>query len=356
MNRDPIVFRVDATTQSGWESYARCMVFAAALQRRRRPTYFLSQLEPSALAFNIKRAGHDWLDADAPVGTAEDLTETLQEVRRLKPAAVIVDAPNATEDYLAEIRSAGPLVVSMDHLATLRFPSQVIINPLLGPGSDAYSYQPGAQLLLGARFALIRPEVRRARPIRSQEPPQPFRMMLALGEDDPHRKTLDLARQLLGQSRIGQIDVVVRTQHPDREALEALAATHPGRLELAGEGADLTGRLSRCHFALTGGSGISIELACVGIPQLVLVQSEGYWPTAQRLEEEGAATCLGWHESVSAGTIRQAIQNLLGDPLERQSMARCGRQLIDGRGPDRLVTGVEVMLHRPRYAGLQEAA
>jgi hypothetical protein len=80
---------------------------------------------------------------------------------------------------------------------------------------------------------------------------------------------------------------------------------------------------------------------------LLIVQNELHWPTAQRLEEEGAATCLGWHESVSAATIRTAVQNLLTDPLERQAMARCGRKLIDARGPDRFVTALEVLLHRP---------
>jgi spore coat polysaccharide biosynthesis predicted glycosyltransferase SpsG len=90
----------------------------------------------------------------------------------------------------------------------------------------------------------------------------------------------------------------------------------------------------------------------------LIVHSEPHWPTAQRLEEEGCATCLGWHESVSQTTIRQAVQNLLNDPLERQAMARCARKLIDGRGPDRLVTALEIMLHPSRLvgAGLAEAA
>jgi spore coat polysaccharide biosynthesis predicted glycosyltransferase SpsG len=92
------------------------------------------------------------------------------------------------------------------------------------------------------------------------------------------------------------------------------------------------------------------------VPQLVIVQAEMHWPTAQRLEEEGAAMCLGWHENVSAQTIRQAVQNLLDDPMDRQAMARCGRQLIDGRGPDRLVTALEVLLHPSRRVAFSEAA
>jgi spore coat polysaccharide biosynthesis predicted glycosyltransferase SpsG len=356
MNRDPILFRVDGTTRSGWERLARSQALAAALQRRRRPTYFLSQLEPESLALAIKRAGNEWLEADNSAGDDDDLTETVQEIRRLRPAAVVVDAPEVKEEYLASLRATGTLVVSMDHLANIRFPSRLVVNPLLGPGRDAYTIESGTQLLLGARYAIVRPEIRRVRPVRAQEPPQPFRALIALGDDDPNGQTAKLARLLLNVPKIERVDLVVRPQHPDLGALQELAQSAPERLAVATESADITARLGRCHFALTGGAAWSLELACIGVPQLVIVQAEAHWPTAQRLEEEGAATCLGWHESVSAQTIRLAIQNLLGDPLERQAMARCGRQLIDGRGPDRLVTALEVLLHPSRQIAMSEAA
>jgi spore coat polysaccharide biosynthesis predicted glycosyltransferase SpsG len=356
MTRDPILFRVDGTPRCGWERLSRCLVLAAALQRRRRPTYFLSRLEPAALALGIRRAGNEWLEADAPAGTSEDLAETIQELRRLRPAAVIVDAAEVAEEYLTSLGATGTLVVSLDHLASTRFPSRLVINPLLGPGRDAYSFDSGTQLLLGARYALVRPEVRRVRPARSQEPPQPFRAVIALGDDDPNRQTAALARQLAAITKMSRVDLIVRPQHPELAALQELAAANPERLSVAVETPDVTASIARCHFAISGGNAWSMELACVGVPQLLIVQSEAHWPTAQRLEEEGAGTCLGWHESVSSQTIRTAIQNLLGDSLERQAMARCGRQLIDGRGPDRLVTALEVLLHPSRQIALSEAA
>ncbi len=355
MNRDPILIRVDGTPRLGWEHLARCLTLAAALQRRRRPVYFLARLDPASLALTVKRGGNNWLEADAAAGTAEDLAEALQEVRRLRPAAVIVDAPEVQEDYLERLRAEGPMVVSLDNLAAVRFPSRLLINPLLGPGREAYEFGPSTQLLLGARYALVRSEIRRIRPLRSQEPPQPFRALVALG-DDPNNQCGELAKLLLNAPRIARVDVVVRPQHPDLTELQALAATCPERLDVVTEPPEVSARIARCHFAVTAGNTWSLELACVGVPQLSIVQSEAHWPTAQRLEEEGAAVCLGWHANVSAGTIRQAVQTLLSDAAERQAMARCGRQLIDGRGPDRLVTALEVLLHPSRQVQLNLAA
>jgi spore coat polysaccharide biosynthesis predicted glycosyltransferase SpsG len=356
MNRDPILFRVDGTTRSGWESLARCLSLAAALQRRRRPTYFLSQLDPVSLAFGIKRAATDWLEADAPAGTPEDLQETIQEIRRLNPAAVVVDSADAGEEYFEALRAIGVLVVAIDHLANRPLPARLVINPLLAPGREAYTLPRGSQLLAGPRYAIVRPEVRRSRPARAQEPPPPFRALIALGEDDPHGQTIELVQRLLAMSRLPHIDVVVRPSHPGLERLKDLAQQHAERIDVASEPAEVTARLSRCHFAISAGSSWSLELACVGVPQLLIVQSEAHWPTAQRLEEEGAATCLGWHESVSPQTIRQAIQNILSERLERQAMSRCGRLLIDARGLDRLVTALEVMLHPSREVAISAAA
>lgn len=356
MIRAPILFRVDAAPRPGWEHLSRCLTLAAAIQRRRRPAFFLSQIEPGSLGLTIKRGGNDWLEAGSPAGTADDLDELVQEVRRLRPAAVIVDSPDVKEEYLRTLRGTGVLVVSMDSLAHTGFCSHLIVNPLLGLGRESYEYALGTQVLLGERYALVRPEIRRQRPARAQEPPQPFRAIIALGDDDPHNQSGELAKCLLNCPKVGRVDVLVRSYHPDLDKLKALAESCPDRLEIVHEPGEVPFRIARCHFAVSAGNAWSLELACVGVPQILIVQSETHWPTAQRLEEEGAATCLGWQANVSTQTIRQAVADLLGDALERQAMARCGRKLIDGRGPDRLVTALEVLLHPSRYVQSAAAA
>ena len=96
--------------------------------------------------------------------------------------------------------------------------------------------------------------------------------------------------------------------------LQAVAASNPERLDVVCEPSEVPLRISRCHFAVTAGNNWSLELACVGVPQLIVVQAEVHWPTAQRLEEEGAATCLGWHGTVSSATVRQCGNRKNGCP------------------------------------------
>ena len=101
---DPILFRCDGTQERGWEPLYQCLSLAAALQRRRRGTHFLSYLDPLSLATVINRGNNDWQPAEQPLGSPGDLDATLARVRALNAAAIVVAGEGMTPDYLAELR------------------------------------------------------------------------------------------------------------------------------------------------------------------------------------------------------------------------------------------------------------
>ncbi|MBY0458680.1 MAG: polysaccharide biosynthesis protein, partial [Gemmataceae bacterium] len=86
--RGPILFRCDGTPGRGWEPFYQCLSLAAALQRRRRGTHFLSYLDPLSLATVINRGNNDWHAAETPVGEAGDLEATVAQARKINAAAV----------------------------------------------------------------------------------------------------------------------------------------------------------------------------------------------------------------------------------------------------------------------------
>jgi spore coat polysaccharide biosynthesis predicted glycosyltransferase SpsG len=347
MDRSPILFRCDANPQLGWEPFYQCLTYAAALQRRRRPAYFLGQVTPFPLLSQIVRGGNDYIPASHDVGTAEDCDETIREVRRLGAAAVIVNAPGVQEEYLRELSSTGTTVVVIDTEAKLRFPNRLVINPLLGRPLNHYDWERGTQMLLGERYAIVRSVFRRQRALRSGDPQGSHRGIIAFGEDDFAGQSLQRAQELLAASRVEKLSVLVRSHHLQFDALRKLAEKYKGRLEVLTEPSELGTRLPRAHFALTGGDGSSLEMACVGVPQMTLTQNPRHVPNAKKMDEEGAATYLGAAENVSANTLRDAVNYVLDDQLERAGMSRCARLLVDGKGPDRIVNGLEILIHAP---------
>ncbi len=354
MSRSPILFRCDGTPEAGWEPFYQCMTLAQAMQRRRRGTYLHSRLEPANLALTIHRGGHEWLPSDHIAGSADDIDETIRQARKIGAAAVVVVAPNVGVEYLRELTASGLLTVVVDSEGKLDFPNRLVVNPYLGVNVEDYKHVQGTQLLVGARYALVRGMIRRIRPLRSQEPAAPFRGLVAMGDDDITGRSVKLAHELLDNPKVDKVAVAVRAHHTHIDQLRELALEEPGRLEIVSENNEVMTRLSRSHFAITSGDSWSIEMACLGMPQLILTEHDRYVTNAQRLEEEGAATYLGPVAKFSAGALRSAVQELLVDPMERRGMTRCGRQLIDGRGTDRFVTAVEMLLHvaaRPANSG-----
>lgn len=347
MDRSPILFRCDADPQLGWEPFYQCLTYAAALQRRRRPAYFLGRIEPFPLLSQIVRGGNDYLTAGHEVGTAEDCDETIREVRRLGAAAVIVNAPGVQEEYLRELSSTGTTVVVIDSEARVRFPNRLVINPLVGRPLNQYQWERGAQLLLGRKYAIVRSVFRRQRALRSGDPQGSFRGIVAFGEDDFAGQSLQRAQELLAASRVDKLSVLVRSHHPQLADLKKVAEKNKGRLEVLTEPSELGTRLPRAHFALTSGDGLSLEMACVGVPQLVVTQNPRHLPNAKKLDEDGAATHLGAAADVTVNALRDAVNYVLDDQLERAGMSRCARLMIDGRGPDRIVNGLEILIHTP---------
>lgn len=350
MDRSPILFRCDANADRGWESFYQCLTYAAALQRRRRPAYFLGRIEPFPLLSQIVRGGNDYLTAGHPIGTTEDCDETIREIRRLGAAAVIVNAPGIQEEYLRELSSTGTTVVVIDSEAQLRFPNRLVINPLIGRPLSTYQWEPGTQLLLGRKYAIVRSVFRRQRALRSADPQGSNRGIIAFGEDDFSNQSTQRAQELLASSRVEKLTVLVRSHHHQLEQLRKMAEKNKGRMEVLTEPSELGTRLPRAHFALTSGDGLTLEMACVGVPQLIISQSPRHIANSKKMDEEGAATYLGTTEQVNVNTLRDAVNYILDDRLERIGMSRCARMMIDGRGPDRIVNGLEILIHVPAEA------
>ena len=347
-SRGPILFRCDGTLALGWEALYQCLSLAAALQRRRRGTHFFSYLEPLSLATTIHRGNNEWHAAEQPLGADKDLEATIAKARSLGAAAIVVAGAGMTRDYLACLRQeTGVLVLVFDSTAAIELPVDILVNPLLAPGKKAYRIGPGCQRLLGARFALCRGVFRRQRAIRATEPLPPFRALLAWGDHDTSDELLRRTEQLLAIDRLAKVSVAARSHHPFYDALRERAEQSGGRLEVITENKELLTRLVRVHFALTAGDAWAPELCVVGIPQLIISTTPRHALNGRKMDEEGVATYLGDAAEVGADQLRAAIDLLLDDPMERKGMTRCARNMFDGRGPDRIVNGLEILLHSP---------
>lgn len=355
MSREAVLLRVDACPNSGWDAWNRCQVLAYGLQRRRRPCYFLAHLEPNGLALTLKRSGHDWIAAEDQAGSNADLEQMLREIRRLQAAAVIVDSPAIGPDYIAELVAAGVLVMVIDTQAAYRHPGQLVLNPTLSRHLEEYEVCPGGQVLCGRRYVLVRPEIKRVRPQRSLEPPPPFRVAVALG-DDPERLAEPVIKTLLGMKDVARVEILTWPHHPAAQLAQELQEKYQDRVGLATEPSAWGLAMMRSHLAVAASGPWALELAYVGVPSILITEQADQSRTAEALQEEGIAYHLGGASQLSAKSLREVVSQLLADERERHTMARLGRTYLDGRGTDRFVQAVEILLRAPARGSFQAQA
>lgn len=348
MNRGSILLRADGTSKDGMGRLARCLALANALQRRRYQMTFLSRTDHPAWPDRIRRHRHSIVRTAHESGSMMDKGEFLRQVEERQPVMVVTDADGYDEEFLAGLSHRVPLVITIDETPSVRFPSDIVLNPSLGHESKSFELYPGTQVLAGDRYAMVRSEFRRARNVRATEPGGAVRVLVALGGGEVGGPTVRIVESLLHEKTIEKVDAVIGTSSEGRDELRRLAEEFPGRLTVAPDARDLAFRITKSHLLVTGGGNTPLEAACVGIPTIVLHRCDRQQLNAERLEEIGVAHWLGAMDEASGSKVAKTAVEILTDNFERKSMSRSGRMMIDGRGADRLVTATEILLRRCR--------
>ena len=95
---------------------------------------------------------------------------------------------------------------------------------------------------------------------------------------------------------------------------------------------NMPGILKNYDLAITAGGMTLLELACVGLPSLIICGERFEIETAKLLEKYGFGKNLGFGKNVSTKKLNSEISAIINDFNTRKSMKLCGQNLIDGNG------------------------
>jgi spore coat polysaccharide biosynthesis predicted glycosyltransferase SpsG len=93
--------------------------------------------------------------------------------------------------------------------------------------------------------------------------------------------------------------------------------------------------------AVTAAGSTCWELAFMGVPMVTLVLAENQVRIAASLSAAGAAVSAGWANDVEPGAMAAAIDAMVSSRQAREQMSRCGRDLVDGLGAERVTAVLE---------------
>jgi len=300
-----IALRCDGDATIGVGHVARCLRLANVLRRRGAHCQLVGRVSGTAAAI-VRAAGV----AVVPPPSG-------------RPCGLPVDADAALVDSYdiptAEIETAA-----------VQLPLAVLLDGTEAPeGATVISYHLDAVQRLGETLGLLGPDFAPIDP-----------RFAAARRERTGRRVLVTA----GGGRVGKAAV--------RSALESLAsdgrwevyvAAHerpsglPHGVDWGWEHDGLVARAIWADLALTAAGSAPYELACAGVPSLLLAVAENQVPIARAFERAGLARSIDARGGIQLGAIADAWERTTADAAE---LTAAGPAAIDGYGSFRVADGL----------------
>jgi UDP-2,4-diacetamido-2,4,6-trideoxy-beta-L-altropyranose hydrolase len=336
-----LFFRLDASARIGMGHLRRCLVLARYCRQMGAKAHFL-----------IRSQGVDLIAHKFPDGstvheipweaTPEEDARLTVEICRLNGLRTGVLDHFKLDIAVQKIHRSGGL-------QWMQFGNQLHTNPLLGalvhdasPSAHAGHYthrvqQPTPRFLVGPRYALVGEAYaeQRAR----MKPPCTRgveSILLTFGAGDDRGTTLASLQWLEHADFHGRKVVLTTSLNPHLPRIKDKADQDP-RIELHVGNWNPASIMAGCQLAICAGGTSMHEMACLGVPPLVVCIADNQWFPARAWQEAGMAGLLGNIEDLQnnlAPAIQ--IQNWLGSPQKLADMANRCWFAQDGRGAGRV--------------------
>lgn len=254
------LFRLDADSQIGTGHLMRCLAIADALHAQRGHCAFACRPLPATLQHKLHAYPLLELDDDAAFWSA--LTE-------LTPRWLIVDHYGLDAEFESRARTQGCKLLVLDDLADRRHDADLLLDqgPLRRDADYRALLNADCQLLLGADYALLRPEFI----ARRKAAVSPFRRgFISFGGADPAhacRRTLQTLTATPWWSGC-EWTLLAGAANPDWPALQQWLAEHPARVTLLRHSDEVARLLAEHDFAIGAAGGMMWERCCIGLPTL----------------------------------------------------------------------------------------
>ena len=274
-------------------------------------------------------------------GSDDDAAQTADLVRQVSATWVVVDGYHFGADYQRIIKDSGTCLLVIDSGYSSHYSADIVLNQNIYTDENLYkNREPYTKLLLGTDYVLLQPEFLGWCGWERRIPDVAHKVLVTLGGSDPRNVSLKVI-MALRSVKVEELEavVVVGGNNPHYEELLSAAKDHQ-YLRLEQNVVDMPALMAWADVAVSAGGGTCWELALMGLPNLILMIADNQRAAAGGLHEMGAAVSLGWWEQVKERGIAKSLESLMGDVTKRTEMAQVGRELVDGRGVERVLAAM----------------
>lgn len=313
-----VLFAPAYSARSGGGHLMRCLSLAAALGSQARSALLLP---PSAIPA-VERF------ASGPVKIVRDRAETRAD-------AVVVDDYGIDAAGERQLRAEARVLMAIDDLANRPHDADILLDPGLRRMAGDYAglVPPHADLLMGADYALMRPDFATARARVGGIGPVVRTVFVSFGLSDVGgvcARAVAAIRPLLPRARL---DIALGSAAESLPVLKRLAAEDEA-IRLHVDAAQVAELMLTADLGIGAGGGAAWERCCLGLPSAAVIVAENQRPAIEALDAQGALLAVDMTDRDWTASLRKAVMRLT-EADTREKMRTAAMAACDGRGAAR---------------------
>jgi UDP-2,4-diacetamido-2,4,6-trideoxy-beta-L-altropyranose hydrolase len=333
-----MIVRADGGTRIGAGHIMRCLALVLEWQAMGGKALFVSHCDSDALNARIRDAGIEIVTLSASYPDASDLAFMQRLSQDLAPAGpwVILDGYHFDTSFQRALKEEGFRLLVIDDTAHQQhYAADIILNQNFGAEALAYQCETDTRLLLGTRYALLRPEFNQWLGWQREFPSRVRNILVTMGAADPDNATCFVLRALkrLDLSDV-QVKVLAGPAFCHSEELSSISRNDPEAFEIVRNPSNMPDLMAWADAAITAGGSTLWELAFMRLPGAVVILADNQEQGANKLADVGAVYVLGKTHDPEFFT---RLGDFLHNAHRLEEVARISGTLVDGYGAKRVI-------------------
>ncbi len=360
-----VVFRVDASVQIGSGHVMRCITLADKLHMQGADIHFICREFQGHMLPTIRERGYrctllpspespierqksdprhtEWLG----VSWLDDVNDTIRVIEGGTVDWLIVDHYGIDDRWHEALRPHTDRLMVIDDLADRNSDCDVLLDQTYGRSPEEYSdfIQPGTELLLGSKYALLRPEFFQNREqafVRRKAAEKIGRILVFMGGMDSNNITALVVKALneIDWEDPPVVDVVLNGAAPHLEEIKKISSVCEMTVTVHSDVKDMAELMLGADLAIGGGGSASWERCCLGLPAITIGMASNQRQVLRALSDIGALVDVGTFDSVTQASLSEAILGLAGNKELMGKVSNTAFGICDGLGIGRVLLGM----------------
>lgn len=161
-------------------------------------------------------------------------------------------------------------------------------------------------------------------------------ILILQGGADTYCFTPKIIQAVLNLDEDYKISVVLGPSFNCHQKLNSILKQTKKSIKIYQNVKNMSSLMQRFDFAITAAGNTLLELACLGIPTLIICAEKFELETAKLLERKGFGINAGFGKNLSIPIIHSHLIEITTNYNSRKKMHKIGPKLIDGKGASRI--------------------